>query len=143
MPQTYQVVPSVGMGRLGILIGVLAGFILGNPGSMMLLWQSAASESEFSCPATTSDGARVIRQNTIAQQLSDVLDLLVVCVEAGMGLFEAIKSSALNANVTGRKSDANSLVDHRNFRGREARTGACAAWPTGPRLRISSRSPRP
>ena len=27
----------------------------------------------------------------IARQLSDVLDLLVVCVEAGLGLFEAIK----------------------------------------------------
>ncbi len=32
-----------------------------------------------------------IRQSNIAKQLSDVLDLLVVCVEAGMGLFEAIR----------------------------------------------------
>ena len=32
-----------------------------------------------------------IRQRNIAKQLSDVLDLLVVCVEAGMGLFEAIR----------------------------------------------------
>jgi tight adherence protein C len=31
------------------------------------------------------------RQLAIATQLSDVLDLLVVCVEAGLGLFEAIK----------------------------------------------------
>src|SRR5271168_4139371 len=31
------------------------------------------------------------RQNEIASQLSDVLDLLVVCVEAGLGLSEAIK----------------------------------------------------
>ena len=31
------------------------------------------------------------RQKDIARQLSDVLDLLVVCVEAGLGLFEAIK----------------------------------------------------
>ena len=31
------------------------------------------------------------RQKEISRQLSDVLDLLVVCVEAGMGLFEAIK----------------------------------------------------
>jgi tight adherence protein C len=31
------------------------------------------------------------RQTEIARQLSDVLDLLVVCVEAGLGLFEAIK----------------------------------------------------
>ena len=32
-----------------------------------------------------------LRQSAIARQLSDVLDLLVVCVEAGMGLFEAIR----------------------------------------------------
>lgn len=31
------------------------------------------------------------RQAAIARELSDVLDLLVVCVEAGLGLFEAIK----------------------------------------------------
>ena len=31
------------------------------------------------------------RQGAIAKQLSDVLDLLVVCVEAGLGLYEAIK----------------------------------------------------
>src|SRR5271166_2025734 len=31
------------------------------------------------------------RRDTIASQLSDVLDLLVVCVEAGLGLSEAIK----------------------------------------------------
>jgi tight adherence protein C len=32
------------------------------------------------------------RQTAIARQLSDVLDLLVVCVEAGLGLSEAIKT---------------------------------------------------
>jgi tight adherence protein C len=32
------------------------------------------------------------RQSAIARQLSDVLDLLVVCVEAGLGLSEAIKT---------------------------------------------------
>ncbi len=32
-----------------------------------------------------------LRQEAIGRQLSDVLDLLVVCVEAGVGLFEAIK----------------------------------------------------
>ena len=53
--------------------------------------QLAASGLESSYPATIWDGARALRQGNIAKQLSDVLDLLVVCVEAGMGLFEAIR----------------------------------------------------
>src|SRR5260370_8753078 len=42
-------------------------------------------------PSYYLGGRARARQNNIAKQLSDVLDLLVVCVEAGMGLFEAIR----------------------------------------------------
>src|SRR5260370_1819977 len=42
-------------------------------------------------PSYYVGGRAGTRQANIAKQLSDVLDLLVVCVEAGMGLFEAIR----------------------------------------------------
>lgn len=43
------------------------------------------------------------RQQEIARQISDVLDLLVVCVEAGLGIFEAIK---IVGNETERQQQA-------------------------------------
>jgi tight adherence protein C len=43
------------------------------------------------------------RQQEIARQISDVLDLLVVCVEAGLGIFEAIK---IVGNETERQGQA-------------------------------------
>jgi tight adherence protein C len=43
------------------------------------------------------------RQQEISRQISDVLDLLVVCVEAGLGIFEAIK---IVGNETERQNQA-------------------------------------
>ena len=45
------------------------------------------------------------RQGAIAKQLSDVLDLLVVCVEAGSDSMKRSKSSAPRPNVRSRKSE--------------------------------------
>jgi tight adherence protein C len=89
MPQVFQVF-RFGMGLLGILLGVLTGFILGNSGSMMLFGVAGFGIGIFLPSYYVGRRARK-RQNAIARQLSDVLDLLVVCVEAGLGLFEAIK----------------------------------------------------
>ncbi len=89
MPQIFQVF-RFGMGLLGILLGLLAGFLIGNSGSMLLFGIAGFGIGIFLPSYYVGRRARQ-RQNAIARQLSDVLDLLVVCVEAGLGLFEAIK----------------------------------------------------
>ena len=89
MPQVYQVF-RFGTGLLGALIGVSVGVILRNSGSMMLFGIAGFGIGMFVPSYYVGRRARK-RQNAIARQLSDVLDLLVVCVEAGLGLFEAIK----------------------------------------------------
>lgn len=89
MPQLFQVF-RFGMGLLGALIGLLVGFIVGNASSMILFGVAGFGIGIFVPSYYVGRRARK-RQNAIARQLSDVLDLLVVCVEAGLGLFEAIK----------------------------------------------------
>jgi tight adherence protein C len=89
MPQVFQIF-RFGMGLLGVLLGVTVGLVLGNTGSMMLFGIAGFGIGIFLPSYYVGRRARK-RQNAIARQLSDVLDLLVVCVEAGLGLFEAIK----------------------------------------------------
>ena len=89
MPQIFQVFRFT-MGLLGVVLGALIGFFIGNTGSMMLFGLAGFGIGIFLPSFYVGRRARK-RQNAIARQLSDVLDLLVVCVEAGLGLFEAIK----------------------------------------------------
>jgi tight adherence protein C len=88
--QTYQVARvllALGGGVIGLLVGVIF-----HPGSStpLLLGIGGIGIGIFVPSYYLGRRAR-IRQSNIAKQLSDVLDLLVVCVEAGMGLFEAIR----------------------------------------------------
>jgi tight adherence protein C len=88
--QTYQVARvllAVGGGVLGLLVGLIFHPASATP---LLLGIGGIGIGIFVPSYYLGRRAR-IRQGNIAKQLSDVLDLLVVCVEAGMGLFEAIR----------------------------------------------------
>ncbi|MGH7924228.1 MAG: type II secretion system F family protein [Candidatus Binatus sp.] len=85
-PQTYQVA-RVFLAIGGGVLGLVAGFILH---SVLLLGLGGVAAGIFVPSYYLGRRAR-LRQTAISRQLSDVLDLLVVCVEAGMGLFEAIR----------------------------------------------------
>ncbi|MGA7873682.1 MAG: type II secretion system F family protein [Candidatus Binatus sp.] len=76
----------------GLAIGALvASVALGSQGIKPLIFMLiGAGVGAFAPSYYISRRARQ-RQQAIASQLSDVLDLLVVCVEAGLGLSEAIK----------------------------------------------------
>ncbi len=89
-PQTYQVIRvllAVGCGVLGLLIGLVFHRSMVQP---LLLGIVGVAIGIFVPSYYLGRRART-RQYNISKQLSDVLDLLVVCVEAGLGLFEAIR----------------------------------------------------
>jgi tight adherence protein C len=89
-PQTYQVIRvllAVGGGLFGVIVGLLVHPASSTP---LLLGIGGIGIGIFMPSYILGRRARS-RQGNISRQLSDVLDLLVVCVEAGMGLFEAIR----------------------------------------------------
>ena len=88
--QTYQVARvllAVGGGALGLLVGLIFHTNAAQP----LMFGFGGFGMGIFVPSYVLGRRARIRQNAISRQLSDVLDLLVVCVEAGMGLYEAIR----------------------------------------------------
>jgi tight adherence protein C len=85
--QVMRVLLAVGGGVLGLLAGLIFHPASATP---LLLGIGGIGIGIFVPSYYLGRRART-RQRNIAKQLSDVLDLLVVCVEAGMGLFEAIR----------------------------------------------------
>jgi tight adherence protein C len=85
--QVMRVLLAVGGGILGLLVGLIFHPASATP---LLLGIGGIGIGIFVPSYYLGRRARA-RQSNIAKQLSDVLDLLVVCVEAGMGLFEAIR----------------------------------------------------
>jgi tight adherence protein C len=87
---TYQVVRvllAVGCGAVGLLIGIA----VHNDAVQPILFGLGGIGVGIFVPSYYVNRKARIRQTAISRQLSDVLDLLVVCVEAGLGLYEAIK----------------------------------------------------
>ncbi len=75
----------------GAAIGLGVGYLLKHTGTEALLMAVGGGFAGLTAPVYLMNRRGRKRQRTIARQLSDVLDLLVVCVEAGLGLFEALK----------------------------------------------------
>lgn len=76
---------------VAIIIGALIGLFLGKSTATVVIFGIVGAVLGFVIPSMILQRRARNRQFAIARQLSDVLDLLVVCVEAGLGLFEAIK----------------------------------------------------
>ncbi|HTT75959.1 MAG TPA: type II secretion system F family protein, partial [Candidatus Binataceae bacterium] len=75
----------------GSVLGLLAGTIFLHAGSKTMLATMMGAGIGFYGPMYYLRKRAANRQQNISRELSDVLDLLVVCIEAGLGLFEAIK----------------------------------------------------
>src|SRR6202047_3784890 len=81
-PQTFQVIRvlcGVGAGFFGFLVAL----VTGAQGGRLLMYTLAGGAFGLFVPSYYISRRARKRQGAIAKQLSDVLDLLVVCVEAG------------------------------------------------------------
>jgi tight adherence protein C len=88
--RTFQTV-RLGASICGVVGGLAAAMVLSTPGAKVILFMACGAAAGAFVPSFYLTRKARNRQQAIAGQLSDVLDLLVVCVEAGLGLSEAIK----------------------------------------------------
>jgi len=99
---TYQVIrvlSGVALGAVGFLAGTAISENVGNG----IIFGGAGAALGLFIPSYYVGSRARRRQNAIAKQLSDVLDLLIVCVEAGLGLYEAIKVVGTQAERQGQE----------------------------------------
>lgn len=94
--QIYQVIRIAAI-ITGVLLGLGVALFLGAHGGRVLMALIIGAALGMFLPSYYLNSRARKRQNAIARQLSDVLDLLVVCVEAGLGLYEAIKIVGVEA----------------------------------------------
>jgi len=87
----------------GLLLGLIPSLAFGMRGSRVILLTIMGAAIGSFIPGYYLSKRAKNHQIDIGRQLSDVLDLLVVCVEAGLGLLEAIK-------VVGDETKAQELV---------------------------------
>ncbi len=81
----------VGATLAGVALGALVGWIFSGQDSAIFICAFTGFVLGIIGPTYYVKRRARIRQSTIANELSDALDLLVVSVEAGLGLNEAIK----------------------------------------------------
>ncbi len=89
-PHLYQVVRVLMAAGCG-MIGLIVGLIFFRQGLQPVVFAFGGAAAGIFIPSYYIGRRARIRQTNISRQLSDVLDLLVVCVEAGLGLYEAIR----------------------------------------------------
>jgi tight adherence protein C len=87
----------------GLLLGLVPSLAFGARGSRVILLTILGASVGAFLPGYYLGKRAKNRQMEIGRQLSDVLDLLVVCVEAGLGLLQAIK-------IVGEETKAQQLV---------------------------------
>jgi len=88
--RTFQLIRIISLIVTGI-VGFTVVTVFGVAAGRAFLLTLLATAAGYFLPLLYLRRRANRRQKDISKQLSDVLDLLVVCVEAGLGLFEAIK----------------------------------------------------
>jgi tight adherence protein C len=89
-PQIYQLARLLCVAVFS-LFGLAVGLLAGQSANATIVYTLFGAVMGGIVPAYYVANRARKRQTAIARELSDMLDLLVVCVEAGLGLYEAIQ----------------------------------------------------
>ncbi len=82
---------------LGLLCGGLGGLVVGrNSAAMIVLLPAIAAAAGFFLPDVMLYNKGVRRQDSVQQALPDAIDMMTVCVEAGLGFDAALSQVARN-----------------------------------------------
>jgi len=89
--KTLQVIRLVCF-MIGALLGFMFNLLHGGPVAFSFLWAFLAGVLGGFAPLYYLGRRARNRQAVLGRELSDVLDLLVTCIESGLGIFEALKT---------------------------------------------------
>jgi tight adherence protein C len=82
---------------IGLVVGAIIGVLFGlHRPSLVIVWAAALGACGFFLPDVLLYNAGIKRQALIVSALPDALDMLTVCVEAGLGFDSAISQIARN-----------------------------------------------
>ena len=94
--------------------------------------RSASPASRSTCPTSSCGSSRRSRQDNIFFGLPDALDLMVVCVEAGLGLDQAMRKVSEEMKKTYASSPRNSACATCSCRWAGPATKCCTSWAPAP-----------
>lgn len=90
---------SAGLALAGAALALIAGKAFG----AVMLWGAAGAMAGTVIPNFYLARRATTRQKRIARELSDILDLLVVSIEAGLGIYQAIRTVGREAQAQERE----------------------------------------
>lgn len=97
-PDGWSVERLLGVKGAGVLVGAVPGVLLGGLGMRGLLFALAGAAAGFWLPDLLTYNIGLKRQQSIQRSLPDALDMLTVCVEAGLGFDAAMMQVARNVD---------------------------------------------
>ncbi len=95
-PQAWSVERLLGVKGAGLLVGLLLGAFVGGLGPKGFLFAAVGGAGLFFLPDLLVHNTGTHRQQKIKRTLPDALDMLTVCVEAGLGFDSALLQVARN-----------------------------------------------
>jgi len=99
--KVFQVVRLVSF-MTGALLGFIFELVNGGPIAVGFVWAFGAGVAGGFVPVYYLRRRARNRQINLGRELSDILDLLITCIESGLGIFEALRTVGREAQRQGR-----------------------------------------